>query len=62
MDIHISYWSPQFKKVIAIYIESVFLRHAEALKIKEVIEKFIEDKNLDPRMLLQCSMEGSTVE
>jgi len=61
MDIHVAYWSPMFNRVIALYLDSKFLGHADALKVKSVIEEFLEEKNLDPNKLLQCSMDGPAV-
>ena len=35
MDIHVAFWSPKFKKMIAVYVTSVFLGHADASKIEQ---------------------------
>lgn len=61
MDMHISFWSEKWKKITTVYIDSVFLGHASADKLEEVIVKFIEDENLDMRKLLQFSMDGPNV-
>ena len=52
MDIHIAYWSPSFKKVIGLDIDSTFVVHAAAENLKH---------NLNAHMLLQCSMDGFAV-
>ena len=61
MDIHVAYWSPLFNRVIGLYLDSKFLGHADAVTVKSVIEEFLEEKNLDPHKLLQCSMDGPAV-
>lgn len=61
MDFHIGYWSNKWNRVVVVYIDSVFLGHADADKLLEVVVKFIEDNNLDTRKLLQVSMDGPSV-
>ena len=61
MDIHVAYWSASFKKVIVLYVESAFLGHADAETIKAEILTFLNKHNMDDHNLLQCSMDGPTV-
>lgn len=61
LDMHISYWSEKWRQITTVYIDSVFLGHATADTLEEVIMKFIEDQNLDARKLLQLSMDGPAV-
>ena len=61
MDMHIAYWSEKWKHIVTVYIDSVFLGHADADKVEQVILKFIEDHTLDAKKLLQCSMDGPNV-
>jgi len=61
IDIHVAYWSPVFNRVIGLYFGSKFLGHADAERLKTVILEFLEENNLDPKKLLQCSMDGPAV-
>ncbi len=61
LDIHIGFWSTQWKRVLTVYIDSTFLGHAEADKLENAILEFMEKHSLDPHKLLQCSMDGPTV-
>lgn len=61
MDIYLAYWSATFKKIVTLFIDSAFLGHAEASTVLNAVLKFIEDKNLDPKLLLHCSMDGPAV-
>jgi hypothetical protein len=61
MDVHVGYWSDVFHKVTIVYIGSAFLGHADASKIESVILKFLEDNGLQHKYLLQCSMDGPSV-
>src|SRR6267154_583099 len=51
----------EVEKITTVYIDCVFLGHASADKLEEVIMKFIEDQNLSVRKLLQLSMDGPNV-
>jgi hypothetical protein len=61
LDFHIAYWSKKWKKVVTVFVDSVFLGHADANKLCEKMLKFIEDHNLDISHLLQFSMDGPNV-
>ena len=61
MDLHVDYWSPTFKKVVSLYVDSTFLGHAAAETIMKEILAFLQKHNLDAHMLLQCSMDGPAV-
>ncbi len=61
MDIHISYWSSHFKKVVNVFMDSSFLGHCDAEKLKDTVIQFLEDCNLSSRYVLQISMDGPAV-
>ena len=54
MDFYIGYWSQKWNKVVTVYIDSVFLGHADADKLQEVVVKFIEEHNLDAQNCCRC--------
>jgi len=61
MDMYIAYWSPTFKKVVSLFVDSTFLGHAAADKITSEILAFLQKHDLNTHMLLQCSMDGPAV-
>lgn len=61
LDLYISYWSEKWNKINTVYIDSVFLGHANADQIQEVMWKFIDEQNLNIAKLLQLSMDGPNV-
>jgi len=61
LDIHIGYWSDRFDRVVVIYADSAFLGHAEAVRLEEAILQYLDKNTLKHGNLLQCSMDGPTV-
>jgi hypothetical protein len=59
LDIHVGYWS-EFGKAVIVYLESVFLGHADADTIVKSIMEFLEN-NLQHHNLLHFSMDGPAV-
>ncbi|KAK1906949.1 hypothetical protein KUDE01_009345 [Dissostichus eleginoides] len=59
MDIILRYWSEREGKVAVRYFTSEFLGHTQAEKLLESINRSLSP--LDPKKLLQISMDGPTV-
>ncbi|KAJ4946267.1 hypothetical protein JOQ06_023935 [Pogonophryne albipinna] len=59
MDIILRYWSEREGKVAVRYFTSEFLGHTPAEKLLESINRSLSP--LDPKKLLQISMDGPTV-
>jgi hypothetical protein len=61
LDIHVGYWSDKFGKAVIVYLESVFLGHADADTVVKSIMEFLENNNLQHQNLLHFSMDGPAV-
>src|SRR6266516_1623330 len=59
--LHIAYRSQKWNKVTTVYVNSVFLGHADADKLHQVMTKFIDEYNLDISKLMQFSMDVPNV-
>ena len=60
-DGYVTYYSKNFKRVITIYVGSLFVGHCTASDLLDHFFKFMKDLKLDTDLLLSIEMDGPNV-
>jgi hypothetical protein len=61
LDIHVSYWSDVYDRIVTVYLQSAFLEHATVSIVKTEILKLLDGNGLPHSSVLHFSMDGLAV-